>query len=473
MRRSHTTFTVGQLSIAGDWEDRFALTNTTAQFKARARGKIGKAALDRDDPPKTDESRLLRELAAERRRSRDAAVRMRREAGFVHRGGNVGGNPDYRRAPFVFRGLVSDEAAILKLFVTKTPRARHLLTGATKDIVEGTDSKLLALDSAYVTSTHRMRGVLRVEIDACFASWTAIPMICAEADVPLPNIAVGYVDASGQVRNPHLLWLLENSVSFTPRARPAPKYLFTAALRGLTAALIPHGADPGGLSNGRRMKNPLSPLWNRIVFAGTPYNLAGFPQYANAPTIAALQAVANPNRRRPAQDHVDAEIAIQSNQVFRMLATWARQEVTAFRDGGLRESFHTAVEDEAYRVCRGLNGDCRRAEHAIKRTAQSVARWTWEKYIPAKPKPLALPKAEIQSRQAAAGKATAATRRSATETVILSALAKHKSAPISRSDLVATTGRSERTIRRYARSLTGIMAAEPTKTCAPAIRSPL
>jgi hypothetical protein len=437
----------------------------------RARRKTGKAAPDPDDPPATDESRLFRDLATERRRSRDAAVQMRRETGFVHRGGNVGGNPEYRRAPFVFQGLVSDEAAILKLFVTKTPRARHLLTGATKDIVEGTDSKLLALDSAYVTTTQRMRGVLRVEIDACLASWTAIPEICAEAGVPLPNIAVGYVDASGQVRNPHFLWLLENSVSFTPQARPAPKHFFTAALRGLTVALVPHGADPGGLSNPRRMKNPLSPLWNRAVFVGTPYALADFREHANAPAIAPLQAAANLTQRRPAQDHADAEIAVQSNSVFRTLATWARQEVTTFRDAGLREAFHTAVEDEAYRLCQGLQGDSRRAEQTIRRTAQSVAQWAWEKYIPAKPKPLALPKAEIQSRQAAAGKATAATRRSATETAILAALAKHKSVPISRSDLIAATGRSERTIRRYASLLAGVMTPEPTKA-APAIRSP-
>jgi hypothetical protein len=274
LRRSPTIFTADQLSIAGDWEDRFALTYAATQFKTRARRKVGKPILDQHDPHETDESRLFRELAAERRRSRNAAIQSRWEIGHVHRGGGVGGNPEYWRPPFVFKGLVSDEAAILKLFVTKTPRARRLRTGATKDRVDGTDSKLLALDSAYVTTTERMRGVLRVEIDACLASWTAIPEICMDAGVPLPNIAVGYVDAFHQIRNPHLLWLLENSVSFTPRARRAPKYLFTAALRGLTAALIPHGADPGGLSNARRMKNPLSPLWNHAVFAGTPYALA-------------------------------------------------------------------------------------------------------------------------------------------------------------------------------------------------------
>jgi hypothetical protein len=465
---------IDQLSIAGDWEDRFLLTNAAAQFKARARRKTGKATPDQDDAPETDESHLFRELAAERRRSRDAAVRMRREVGFVHRGGNVGGNPKYRRAPFVFQGLVSDEAAILKLFVTKTPCARHLYTGATKDIVEGTDSKLLALDSAYVTTTQRMCGVLRVEIDACLGSWATIPEMCAKAGVPLPNIAVGYADASGQVRNPHLLWLLENSVSFTSQARPAPRHLFTAALRGLTAALVPHGADPGGLSNARRMKNPLSPLWNHAVFVGTPYALADFREHANAPMIAALQAPANRTQRRPAQDHADAEIAIQSNQVFRILATWARQEVADFRDAGLRERFHAAVEDEAYRLCRGLNGDSRRAEQAIKRTAQSVARWTWEKYTP-KPR---LTAAEVREHQAAAGRATATRHRATTDAVLLGAimtLARQNAGVITKSDLMDETGLSESTIRRRWPMVTSFLAkgaCAEAETAAAVKRSP-
>jgi hypothetical protein len=103
---------------------------------------------------------------------------------------------------------VSDEASILKLFATKTRRARHLLTGDTKDYVNSTDSKLLALDSAYVTTNALMRGVLRVEIDDRLASWAIISEVCGKANVPLPNVAVGYRDAHGQVHNPHLIWII-------------------------------------------------------------------------------------------------------------------------------------------------------------------------------------------------------------------------------------------------------------------------
>ena len=49
----------------------------------------------------------------------------------------------------------------------------------------------------------RMRGVLRVEVDAILASWQEIPTACDAAKLPLPNVAVGYVDARGRVINPH------------------------------------------------------------------------------------------------------------------------------------------------------------------------------------------------------------------------------------------------------------------------------
>ena len=159
-----------------------------------------------------------------RARSRRAAVTKRLTKGYYWRGGGVGGNPHYARAPFLYHGLVSDEAPILQLFVTKLPRAPRLLTGHSKCFVDGTDSKLLALDCAYVVSKPARRGwaskasmcaVLRVEIDAVLSSWAAIPHACRAAGLPLPNIGVGYVDAHGCVVHPHLLWILEHSVAFS------------------------------------------------------------------------------------------------------------------------------------------------------------------------------------------------------------------------------------------------------------------
>ena len=386
------------------------------------------------------------------------------------------------RQRFIFPGLVSDAAAILKLFVTKTPRARGLMTGQSKDLVGGTDSKLLALDSAYVTTHPRMRGVLRVEIDDVVPSWEGIADACDRAGLPLPNIAVGYVDPLGRAHNPHLIWILEHSVAFTTNARNPPKRLFTDVLRRITAALLPYGADPGGLTNALKTKNPLSPLWDRVILAATPYDLRSLRQRVDTVATADLRRE-GPAARPLVPDHPDPAIAIQSNRVFRELAVWARREVTCFRETGrLFEEFHCAVEDEACRICRGLSGgsDSRKAEQAIGRTVQCVAKWTWEKYQPRQPaSAIRLTQTEVRARQAEAGKTTATARRLTSEAAILaaaSALVAQSSAPPTQSDLVAATGRSERTIRRYWPLVAARMpgrATELANRSTPATRSPL
>jgi len=45
----------------------------------------------------------------------------------------------------------------------------------------------------------------------------------------------------------------------------APQRLYAGVLRALTAALVPHGGDPGGLLNAQKMKNPLREPLNKSV----------------------------------------------------------------------------------------------------------------------------------------------------------------------------------------------------------------
>ena len=154
-------------SLIGDWQDWFPLHYAAMSHKngARRRRRREAATARRaqgGDATLTDDQRASRDFAIDRARSRHAAVAMRLEKGFRWLGGAIGGNPLYARRQ-VHPGLVSDDAAILKLFVTKVPRAASLPTGDTKRLVDGTDSKLLALDCPYVVVNGHMRGVLRVE----------------------------------------------------------------------------------------------------------------------------------------------------------------------------------------------------------------------------------------------------------------------------------------------------------------------
>ena len=240
---------------------------TRRQVRKKARSK--RSFKVETNPLKIEGARI----GFERARSRAALIDMRWRFGFQWGGGFVGGNPRYRRGPLCYKGLVSSEHAVLKLFVSKLPRARTLQTGYNKRLLDGTDSKLLACDCDYVEANKAMRGVLRVELDGVLDSWNTIQEMCRVAGIPLPNIAVGYADQAGKVWNPHLVWLLADSVTFCGRGRRAPRRLYQGVLRGLTAALMPWGADPGGISNALRLKNPLCPTWNRQVFAEEPYSL--------------------------------------------------------------------------------------------------------------------------------------------------------------------------------------------------------
>lgn len=113
-------------------------------------------------------------LAIGRSLSRKACGDLRWSIGFRWDGGPVSGDVRYFRNPLTYRGLVSGKHAVLKLFAAKVPRARKLMTGDTKAWAGGTDSKLLALDSAYVEANKEMRGVLRVELDRIFDGWSAV-----------------------------------------------------------------------------------------------------------------------------------------------------------------------------------------------------------------------------------------------------------------------------------------------------------
>jgi hypothetical protein len=197
---------------------------------------------------------LWRQQRASQAAERAAATRARARDGFAWAGGAIGGNPAYQTPPFHYKGLVSDTHPILKCFVTKLRRGRHLISGSAKDLVGPAPygSKLLGCDDPYIEGSKQMRGFVRVEVDRIL-TWADIEQACQAANVPPPNIVVGWQDPEEAVRNPHLIWLLHDSVAFTKHGKASFKFLFQGVLRGLTAALQPYGADPGGTWNAMRV----------------------------------------------------------------------------------------------------------------------------------------------------------------------------------------------------------------------------
>ncbi|MFL5283051.1 MAG: replication initiation protein [Rhodopila sp.] len=310
-------------------------------------------------------------FAAERwqeKATRKAAHRERLRHGFFWPGGAVGGNERYQREPFWYPGLVSDRHPMLLFFASKVPKGKTLVCGDGKAVVSRAPhrSKLLGCDMAYVVGNQSVRGFLRVEMDRRL-SVADVKEACRAAGIPLPNIAVGHADASGALLNPHLLWLLEHSVTFTDRGRRRFTSLFKAVLRGLTAALMPYGADPGGYSNAMRVKSPLSPPWQSDVLAEVPYSLATLKGCvdlsAKLPGAAGTDPVP--------QDHPDAAIAAGSNMLFNRLRAWAYEQVVMVRDaqGRDQESFEEMVAAKAEELAPWLRlgGSIRSSDEGARR----------------------------------------------------------------------------------------------------------
>lgn len=374
----------------------------------------------------------------------------------------MGARPEYRRGRVTYNGLVSAEAPILKLFVTKLPRARHLRSGQHKAESSCTDSKLLSCDCPYIETSKSMRGALRVELDRNFTAWEALRSAIATCDVPQPNIVVGYQDPHGRVWRPHLIWLLADSVCFVGKGTRKPQSAWASTLRGLTAKLVPIGADPGGVSNPHRHKNPLSPLWDRRVFADEPYALDaerrdGRVVHAALRPFMPPREVAGDTLRQAAEasaegkyvaDHPDPVVSSESNANFRRLAEFAREQVTSHRDQqcGTWDAYHALVAEEALSIV----GRGTRAEKAALVQARAIARWTWTTFRQ-KHTAQPLPAAARKERLAAGAKEAAKSKTAGTLNDIVAVLRGRSTshAMPTQARVAAIVGKSIRTVKRH------------------------
>ena len=277
--------------------------------------------------------------------------------------------------------LPSDAHPILKLFVAKVNRAWNgLLTGTHKDVVVRGDSKLVALFDPYVVVNRQMVGVIRVDIDDHFEDIESVRMAVAAClsehagphKLAMQNLVVGLPG------RPHLLWLLEHSVCCTKNGRQGPQLFLRQVERSLTHALREIGADPGGLANRRRVKNPVCRSWNTEVVAEEPFTLADIAQCID------LAVNDHEINRAIRQDTVKEGVVTKkgvrktSNQFFEQLRKYAFDEVAAFKaDDNLElEDFKEHIRLEAAELVA-------KTTTSTERLACRVASFTWNNWKPA------------------------------------------------------------------------------------------
>ncbi|WP_338928180.1 hypothetical protein WDZ11_00215 (plasmid) [Roseomonas mucosa] len=458
------------------WGASYGVTYTAKSLKAAATRKARKEKAKTRRSAPTGNELAMADLRRARILSRDALIDIRIERGFRWEGGAVVPGSDYHRPAFTFRGLVSDQHPLLQMFVAKLRRAKNLRIGDDKTQSYTSDSKLLALDAPYVEGNKAVCGILRVEVDAV-VTVADIRAACAASGAREPNLVVGWLDAQGRYHRPHLLWLLEKSVPLDPKApgkvargtkKPTRfRSLFRGVVRGLVNAMLPLGADPGGILNCHRHKNAVSPLWDRAVLAEQPYDLAELAETVDTRMrMKALHERAAELRgaTQPVSDHPDPAVAAASNALFRQLAAWARVEVARVRAAGGEElEFASLVTQEACRAAAATTGDTRKSETVALATAAQVAWWTWHVYQPAAPR-VELSAEQVVQRRQEGGRIAAGRRRAKTEDVLVAAAVRlhQMGVKVTQAAVLAAAKdegvRGEKTIRRHWALVTAALA---------------
>jgi hypothetical protein len=215
-----------------------------------------------------------------------------------------------------FRSLRS---VALMRFVQSVHKPDLFRAGWDKAAVVPQPFKIDGLDMAYVEGNKLYRSMLRVDVDETFASIEDLRERILSCGVPLPNIVSWGLepsqDAAEAVPRPHLIWLLDRPVWWQHGS--AGTMAWKSALNRLTSALAGIGADPGGMLNPMRVKNPLGVGNGWHVFDDVTWRLSEL--------IASLPGELLPSITDPSTQELDETDDKGSQNLFRVVATHANR----------------------------------------------------------------------------------------------------------------------------------------------------
>lgn len=276
--------------------------------------------------------------------------------------------------------LRSHSHPILKAFVSKLHRASKLLTGDTKDHVDGCDSKLLALECRYTAFNSEMVGLIRTDLDGTWSDEVAFRADLYDClDVRAwPAFAVCLQDGQGRVIRPHVYHVLGDSVCMTAKGLNGPKRLLKGVRRGLVEALLPMGADPGALAHALHGKNPCCWDWHVIILTGELCTLEELGRFVrkgvhDEDLFREAATVRAPKITTKAGD------TVPSNQFFNTLQQHAFEVVGTFK--GAEAEFQEFAAEMALFAC-GISATS--DETQARAIALRVADYVWTHYDPTK-----------------------------------------------------------------------------------------
>lgn len=398
-------------------------------------------------------------LAASEQKS---LARKRLEEGFEHPfEREVGGRV---RQPFREMGLRSEDDAVLKYFVTLVPKGGKARASDDKaNLAIQCKSKLLTLDYPYIELKREFMVALRIDCDGIFHTPEACLFLLTEAvrdgRIPcLPHIVVGDLLDNGHFSKPHLIWMLPQSAavwrSEDKRCRQQPIRLFDAVARGLVAALIDIGADPGAPTMTGRMKNPISPFWHTLTPNADIWpTLSEYADYVDTGISRAVLA------RKAAA--VQSGLGITaSNQIFDALRTEGQRLLAEwhFRSDGRMKGSKVVLADHLHEALAAFAKHSGSSEEGVSYVTAKVADYLASHFDPAKLEGKVVNRGKlldvvdglktVTERQAAGGRYSGKVKGVSTLEKLLAAYQRLQGSgtPITQTALAKASGISRRTV---------------------------
>lgn len=282
---------------------------------------------------------------------------------------------------FGFRSVYAEKE--LREILPYFPARNKIRVGHTKEhLLPEQFHKFKALDVKYIQARLDAVYLFRIDLDHVFASEEDFKTQVAEALGNNPNLlpfcATGAIEEDGRFVRPHLWFKLRLAVSNREGHKKEPKHLLDAVMRRYVDALIPLGADPGGLANPHHGKNPFCEYWDNVFFGNTLNLLSDVRTVLGDRSGLDIETL-----HRKAAEAAAARFdmsAKTSNNAFNAARAWVvanRYTVqTAESAETLTESIYEHLLDV---IDQGTVRSAERFQAALRRTADHVSKYSFER----------------------------------------------------------------------------------------------
>ena len=281
---------------------------------------------------------------------------------------------------FGFRSVHAEKE--LRALLPCFPARHKIRSGHTKEhLLPEQRHKFKALDNKYVQGRLDLLCLFRIDLDQVFPCEADFrkQLLAALGNNPdlLPFVATGAIEKDGRFVRPHLWFKLKVPVSLREGHKKGPRHLLNDVMRRFVDALIPVGADPGGLSNPFHGKNPFCEYWDNVFFCNEIMDLSEARQ-----ALGERSGLDRESLFRKASENAAARLDVgtkESNSAFTAAKDWVRANIRWVQAAESAETLTESIYEHLLSVIdQGTMRSTERFHAAMRRTAEHVAKYSFD-----------------------------------------------------------------------------------------------